>query len=98
MQKCGGVPLPLNAGADPSVRGILTAMAEIGQADGSLIVRLAVAAEKAYDAPYKKTDARKIIALGTHSQDFQLDVTRFGSSGCVGSRLDAIIANRTVRL
>ena len=59
----------------PSVRGILTAMAEIGEekvfqslnplADGSLIraVRLAVAAEKAYDAP-KKTDARKIIALG----------------------------------
>ena len=59
----------------PSVRGILTAIAEIGQeavfksphplADGSLIraVRLAVSAEKAYDAP-KKTDARKIIALG----------------------------------
>ena len=59
----------------PSGRGILTAMAEIGQekvfkslnplADGWLIraVRLAVAAEKAYDAP-KKTDARKIIALG----------------------------------
>ena len=58
----------------PSVRGILTAIAEIGQeavfksphpmADGSLIraVRLAVSAEKACDAP-KKTDARKIIAL-----------------------------------
>ena len=55
--------------------GILTAIAEIWQeavfksthpwADGSLIraVRLAVSAEKAYDAP-KKTDARKIIALG----------------------------------
>ena len=59
----------------PQVRGLLTAMAEKAQQaafdslapqrDGSLIraVRLAVAAEKAYDAP-KKVDARTIISIG----------------------------------
>ncbi|CAL1140711.1 unnamed protein product, partial [Cladocopium goreaui] len=59
----------------PQIRGLLTAMAEKTQQaafeslaphrDGSLIraVRLAVAAEKAYDAP-KKVNAKAIIELG----------------------------------
>ena len=59
----------------PQIRGLLTAMAEKAQQaafeslaphrDGSLIraVRLAVAAEKAYDAP-KKVNAKAIIELG----------------------------------
>ena len=87
----------------PSVRGILTAMAEIGQekvfkslnplADGSLIcaVRLAVAAEKAYDAP-KKTDAQKIIALGQALlRDAGLTFNSPRSTRCIAKifRLDA---------
>eukprot|EP00435_Cladocopium_sp_Y103_P025857 s1447_g6.t1 len=59
----------------PQIRGLLTAMAEKAQQaafeslaprrDGSLIraVRLAVAAEKAYDAP-KKVNAKAMIELG----------------------------------
>ena len=59
----------------PQIRGLLTALAERAQQqvfdasdperDAALIhcVRLAVAAEKAYDAP-KKVDAKSIIQLG----------------------------------